>query len=76
MEVREHRPDGAFGHVDHPLLFKQVRDTKSDRTGRLRAVVRESAGTVAGRPTYTRTAYIRAADGREFTAAPDRLEQA
>ncbi|MCY0961533.1 hypothetical protein [Streptomyces sp. H27-H5] len=76
MEVREHRPDGAFGHVDHPLLFKQVRDPQTDRTGQLRAVVRESAGKVSGRAKYTRTAYIRAADGREFTAAPDKLERA
>lgn len=76
MEVREQKPDGAFGHVDHPLLFQQVRDPGSDRTGRLRAVVREPAGTVAGRPTYTRTAFIRGADGREFTAAPDTLERA
>ncbi|MET3983308.1 hypothetical protein [Streptomyces sp. PvR034] len=28
-------------------------------------------GTVAGTPKHTRTAYVRAADGLEFTAAPD-----
>lgn len=76
MEVREHRPDGAFGHVEHPLLFKQVHDPQSDRTGQLRAVIRESAGKVSGRTVYTRTAFIRGADGREFTAAPDTLVQA
>ncbi|MFJ7206311.1 hypothetical protein ACIQWR_22595 [Streptomyces sp. NPDC098789] len=43
--------------------------------GELMAVVEEFVGTVAGEQKYTRTAYVRGADGLEFTAAPDALEQ-
>ncbi|MER5727467.1 hypothetical protein ABT084_03745 [Streptomyces sp. NPDC002138] len=73
MEVRESRSLEAFGHVDHPLLHRRVRDPKSDREGELMAVVEEYVGTVAGTPKNTRTAYVRAANGLEFTAAPDTL---
>ncbi|MFJ7206458.1 hypothetical protein ACIQWR_23350 [Streptomyces sp. NPDC098789] len=50
-------------------------DTKSLREGRLMAVVEECVDVVAGEQTYTRTAYVRGADGLEFTAAPSTLEQ-
>ncbi|MDJ0385866.1 hypothetical protein [Streptomyces sp. G-G2] len=76
MEVRESTPDGGFGHVDHPLLHQRVRDPRTDREGELMAVVREPHGYVSGRQQYTRTAYVRGADDREFTAAPDTLERA
>ncbi|MCY0919590.1 MULTISPECIES: hypothetical protein [unclassified Streptomyces] len=74
MEVRENPPGDTFNHVRHPLLRQQVRDRQTDRTGVLMAVVRESVGTVAGRTTHTRTAFIRDASGLEFTAPPDALE--
>ncbi|WP_330332020.1 hypothetical protein OHS33_21445 [Streptomyces sp. NBC_00536] len=73
MEVRESRPDETFGHVHHPLLNQQVRDPRTDREGELMAVVEESIGYVAGTSKHTRTAYVRAANGLEFTAAPDTL---
>ncbi|MFJ7205919.1 hypothetical protein ACIQWR_20575 [Streptomyces sp. NPDC098789] len=76
MEVREGGPKEIFGHVDHSLLHQQVRDPKSEREGELMAVVEEFVGTVAGEQKYTRTAYVRGADGLEFTAAPGTLEQA
>nr|WSX48906.1 hypothetical protein OG409_08050 [Streptomyces sp. NBC_00974] len=75
MEVRENVANGGFGHVDHPLLNRQVRDPGTDREGQLMAVVRETLGYSAGKERFTRTAYVRAADGLEFTAAPDLLEQ-
>ncbi|MFI5983084.1 hypothetical protein ACIBEA_19695 [Streptomyces sp. NPDC051555] len=75
MDVRENGPDETFGHVDHPLLRQRVRDPKSLREGELMAVVEECLGTVRGIAQYTRTAYVRGADGLEFTAAPDTLEQ-
>ncbi|MET3984338.1 hypothetical protein [Streptomyces sp. PvR034] len=67
--------DEAFGYVDHPLLHRRVRDPRSGREGELMAVVKECVGTVAGAPRHTRTAYVRAANGLEFTAAPDNLER-
>ncbi|MDJ0385869.1 hypothetical protein [Streptomyces sp. G-G2] len=76
MEACESVPDGGFGHVDHPLLHQRVRDPHTEGEGKLMAVLREAVGLVRGRQTYTRTAYIRGADGREFTAAPDPLERA
>ncbi|MFJ7204266.1 hypothetical protein ACIQWR_12120 [Streptomyces sp. NPDC098789] len=76
MEVREHRPDEAFGHTEHLLLHQQVRDPGTGREGVLMAVLREFVGTAAGRQVHTRTAYVRGADGLEFTAAPDTLERA
>lgn len=76
MEVRESQPYESFGYVDHPLLRQQVRDPRSGREGELMAVVEEVVGTVAGVQQHTRTAYIRGADGREFTAAPNLLERA
>ncbi|MET9468375.1 hypothetical protein ABZY44_27025 [Streptomyces sp. NPDC006544] len=75
MEVRETSADKGFEHVGHPLLHQQVRDPSSDREGRLMAVVREPLGNFGGRQQYSRTAYVRGADGVEFTAAPDLLEQ-
>ncbi|MET3986053.1 hypothetical protein [Streptomyces sp. PvR034] len=75
MDVRESGPNEGFGHVDHPLLRKRVRDPESLREGELMAVVEECAGTAAGSPRRGRTAYVRGADGREFTAAPDALEK-
>ncbi|MET3986656.1 hypothetical protein [Streptomyces sp. PvR034] len=48
MDVRESRPDETFGHVDHPLLHRRVRDPKSMREGELMAVVEEFLGVVAG----------------------------
>ncbi|MER5729087.1 hypothetical protein ABT084_12265 [Streptomyces sp. NPDC002138] len=76
MEVRESRPDDSFGHVDHPLLGQQVHDPKSGLQGELMAVVEEFVGTVAGTRRHARTAYVRGADGLEFTAAPGTLERA
>ncbi|MGW6823628.1 hypothetical protein [Streptomyces sp. NPDC055005] len=76
MDVRERRPEGAFNHVDHPLLHKQVRDRTTDREGTLMAVLRDPVGTVSGRQQYARTAYIRDAGGLEFTAAPGDVEPA
>ncbi|MFI5979294.1 hypothetical protein ACIBEA_00305 [Streptomyces sp. NPDC051555] len=75
MEVREGRPDEIYGYVDHPFLRQSVRDPRTLREGELMAVVEEFVGTVAGERTYTRTAYVRGADGLEFTAAPDTLER-
>lgn len=75
MDVREGRSGGAFEYLDHPLLRQRVRDPKTDREGELMAVIQEPLGPVAGRPQYTRTAYIRGVDGLEFTAAPGTLEQ-
>ncbi|MET9697654.1 hypothetical protein ABZY31_12080 [Streptomyces sp. NPDC006529] len=75
MEVRESKPDEAYGHLDHPLLRQRVRDPRTGREGELMAVVEECVGTVAGVPQRARTAYVRGADGREFTAAPNLLER-
>ncbi|MFJ5804882.1 hypothetical protein [Streptomyces sp. NPDC093093] len=73
METRVQPPDGAFNHVDHPLLHKQVRDRRSDREGTLMAVLREPIGTVSGRQQHTLTAYVRDARGVEFTTAPSNV---
>ncbi|MGW7344004.1 hypothetical protein [Streptomyces sp. NPDC054854] len=75
MEVRETGTIMGFDHEDHPLLHQQVRDTTTGAQGELMAVVREPVGFVAGRQTWARTAYIRASDGREVTAAPQTLER-
>ncbi|MET9697041.1 hypothetical protein ABZY31_08950 [Streptomyces sp. NPDC006529] len=71
--MRQIPTNEAFGHVDHPHLRRQVRDPRSDREGELMAVVEEYVGTVAGAPQHTRTAFVRAPNGLEFTAAPDTL---
>ncbi|MFJ7204780.1 hypothetical protein ACIQWR_14710 [Streptomyces sp. NPDC098789] len=76
MEVLETAGEEAFDHIDHPLLNRQVRDPRSERTGQLMAVLRQFASTVAGRPVHTLTAYIHGTDGLEFTAAPGTLERA
>ncbi|MER5773632.1 hypothetical protein ABT144_04880 [Streptomyces sp. NPDC002039] len=76
METREQRPDGAFNHVEHPLLHRQVRDRKTGREGTLMAVLRDSVGNVSGRQQYARTAYIRDDSGVEFTAPPGDVEPA
>ncbi|WP_330331276.1 hypothetical protein OHS33_17105 [Streptomyces sp. NBC_00536] len=73
MDVRETVPSTAFVYEEHPLLHQRVRDPKTDREGELMAVVCEPLGQVAGRRHYTRTAYVRAANGLEFTVAPDTL---
>ncbi|MFF4848017.1 hypothetical protein [Streptomyces sp. NPDC001194] len=74
MRVRESGPDTAFNHVAHRLLRKKVRDRQSQREGELMAVVAEPVR-VNGLSCFTEVAYIRGADGREFTADPTKLEQ-
>ncbi|MFD6874546.1 MULTISPECIES: hypothetical protein [unclassified Streptomyces] len=60
--------------LDHPLLHQQVRDPKTGRAGTLMAVSHETLGYAGGRERKTHTAWIRGADGIEFTAAAATLE--
>ncbi|MFJ9339162.1 hypothetical protein ACIRP0_07690 [Streptomyces sp. NPDC101733] len=78
MDVRETgtSTDIGFGHEDHSLLHKQVRDPASGREGELMAVVRHTLGCVQGEQRTTLTSYIRSPGGREFTAAVVTLEEA
>lgn len=68
--------DLAFNHVPHPLLHARVRDTQTLCEGTLMAVLREPLGFVGGRERYGLTAYIRGADGREFTTAVSKITAA
>ncbi|MFJ1865562.1 hypothetical protein ACIOD1_13105 [Streptomyces sp. NPDC088097] len=75
MKVRETGTStAAFGHENHPLLRQRVRDPASLREGVLMAVVREPLNLAGGEQRETRTAYVRADDGIEFTASPMTLE--
>ncbi|MEU7020400.1 hypothetical protein ABZ990_07040 [Streptomyces sp. NPDC046203] len=65
-------PVAADGFEEHPLLRTRVRDTASGAEGELTAVRHElhSDGRVV------RIAYIRAANGIEWTAAADNVQAA
>ncbi|MFD3546553.1 hypothetical protein ACFWUW_13240 [Streptomyces sp. NPDC058655] len=64
----------GFGHEDHPLLGRPVRDIASGAEGRLMAVVVEEVATHAG-PRRTRRAYIRPeGGGRELATAVGNVE--
>ncbi|MFD5891703.1 hypothetical protein ACFWHQ_37875 [Streptomyces sp. NPDC060334] len=52
----------GFGHEEHPLLGRRVRDIASGTEGELMAVVLEDVSTHRG-PCWTRRAYIRPAGG-------------
>ncbi|MGW8783085.1 hypothetical protein ACWGNM_34205 [Streptomyces sp. NPDC055796] len=64
----------GFGHEDHPLLGRRVRDLASGTEGELMAVVAEEIPTHAGR-RWTRRAYIRPeTGGRELPTAVGNIE--
>ncbi|MFD3809150.1 hypothetical protein ACFWTC_37700 [Streptomyces sp. NPDC058619] len=66
--------DLGYGHEDHPLLGRRVRDIASGTEGKLMAVVREEVATHSG-PRWTRRAYIRPeAGGRELTTAVGNIQ--
>ncbi|MER6782236.1 MULTISPECIES: hypothetical protein [unclassified Streptomyces] len=64
----------GFGHEDHPLLGRRVRDLASGTEGELMAVVAEEIATHTGR-RWTRRAYIRPeSGGRELPTAVGNIE--
>lgn len=66
--------DLGFGHEEHPLLGRRVRDVASGTKGDLTAVVREEVATHTGR-RWTRCAYIRPeVGGRELPTAVGNIE--
>lgn len=66
--------DLGFGHEQHPLLGRKVRDLASGTEGELMAVVREEVAAHTGR-SWTRRAYIRPeAGGRELPTAVGNIE--
>ncbi|MFF0551442.1 hypothetical protein ACFYUL_21050 [Streptomyces sp. NPDC004311] len=60
---------------DHALLRRRVRDIASGIEGELMAVINEDTSTGAI-PQRIDLAYIRKADGREFTTAAANVEAA
>ncbi|MFF4428291.1 hypothetical protein ACFYZ4_03880 [Streptomyces sp. NPDC001513] len=68
--------DGTIATVPHRLLHKQVREIGTLRGGVLMDVLSQTTGFVDGRHRYADVAYVRGANGREFTVNPSMLEEA
>ncbi|WP_404959846.1 hypothetical protein [Streptomyces sp. 147326] len=66
--------DGTIATVPHRLLYKQVRDAVTLREGLLMDVLSRTTGFADGRHCYADVAYVRGANGREFTVDPSTLE--
>lgn len=64
----------TFGHHAHPWINKTVRDIASGQSGQLAAVVTEPAGFASGAPLVARLAYIRGANGIEWSTAVGNIE--
>ena len=65
-----------YEDVPHRLLRHRVRDVASGVEGELMAVVNENVSDSPLRDHWMELAYIRAASGREFTAAIDNVQPA
>ncbi|MGR4884223.1 hypothetical protein ACIPUC_33095 [Streptomyces sp. LARHCF249] len=65
----------AYAYVPHRLLRKRVRDIASGVEGELMAVINENVS-ATGIEHWVELAYIRGANGREFSTAVDNVEAA
>lgn len=65
----------AYEYLPHRLLRKHVRDIASGVEGELMAVVNENVS-ATGIDHWVELAYIRGANGREFSTAVSNIEAA
>ncbi|MFD4242859.1 hypothetical protein ACFWP3_14830 [Streptomyces sp. NPDC058525] len=65
----------VYEYLPHPLLRTRVRDIASGAEGVLMAVINENVS-ATGIEHWVELAYIRRANGREFTTAVGNIEAA
>ncbi|MEV5875788.1 hypothetical protein AB0L75_16435 [Streptomyces sp. NPDC052101] len=64
----------SLGHERDPRIGRRVRDIASKGEGELTAIVRMKVSGNGDEPMYARLAYIKAANGIEWSTAPDNIE--
>ncbi|WP_328930577.1 hypothetical protein OG429_40245 (plasmid) [Streptomyces sp. NBC_00190] len=66
----------GFGHDEHPLLGRRVRDIASGTEGELMAVTNENVSDNVLYERWVELAYIRGSDGIELSTAATNLKAA